>query len=245
MKKTNCKTCQNTECFIKLYCTADWVEKIEMSKFQTFFKKNQNIINEGFPVLGIYFIQEGKVKVISTGFNGRQQIVRFAFDGHILGHRGLGNDIYPISAVAMEDSLICFVRNDTLNDLFRTNPKFTTELMMFYSRELRKMEDRMKNMAHMSIREKSADALLSLSENFSLSKSNEINVPLTRLDIANTAGTTVEQVSRQLTDFEEEGLIEKRGKKIAILDIEGLRKITAKHKPSVKDSTLSRNSGLF
>jgi len=244
MKKTNCNECQNEECFIKQYCTAEWIEKIEMSKFQTFFKKNQNIINEGFPVLGIYFIQKGKVKVISSGYNGRQQIVRYAHDGHILGHRGLGNDVYPISAVAMEDSLICFVKNDTLNELFLTNPKFTTALMMFYSRELRKMEDRMKNMAQMSIREKAADALLALMENFGLNKAGEINVPLARLDIGNTAGTTVEQISRMLTDFEKENLIEKRGKRIALLNIEGLKKITAMHKPRLNELSKVKNFGL-
>jgi CRP-like cAMP-binding protein len=156
---------------------------------------------------------------------GRQQIVRFASDGHILGHRGFGNDVYPISAVAMEDSIICFIENNTLYDLFMNNPELTYSMMMYYSRELRKVEDRMKNIAQMNIREKIAETLLLVLENFGLNDQHELDVHFTREDIAAAAGTTSEQVVRQLTEFEEEGLIAKRGRKIAILKTDALRKI--------------------
>lgn len=109
------------------------------------------------------------------------------------------------------------------------NPKFTYGLMMFYSRELRKMEERMKNLAQMNIREKIAESLLLVYENFGLNSSKELNVPFTREDIANIAGTTAEQVVRQITDFEEEGLIAKSGRKIALLDINGIRRIILDH----------------
>ncbi|MBI4930617.1 MAG: Crp/Fnr family transcriptional regulator [Bacteroidetes bacterium] len=229
MQKTSCELCANTNCFIKMYCSPEWIHQISLSKSQVFYKQNQKIISEGEPVLGIYFIQQGKVKVFSTGLDGRQQIVRFANDGHILGHRGLGYEKYPINAEAMESSLICFVLNEILNEMFMANPKFSTGLMMFYSRELRKIEIRMKNIAHMNLREKIAEALLLLFENFGLNQEKELDVPLTREDIASSAGTNVEQVSRQLTEFEKEGFIAKRGRKIAILKKEGLKKIISKH----------------
>jgi CRP-like cAMP-binding protein len=227
--KISCITCPNSNCFIQLYCSSEWLELLDRRKYQTLFKKNQNIINEGTPVLGIYFIQNGKVKVLSTGHTGRLQIVRFAVEGHVLGHRGFGNDVYPISAVAMEDSLICFVENELLYKMFMAIPKFTHGLMMFYSRELRKVENRMKNIAQMNTREKIAEALLLVQENFGLNSQNELNVSLTREDIANTAGTTSEQVVRQLTDFENEGIIAKHVRKIVILNLEGLKKIISEH----------------
>jgi len=212
-----------------MYCSPQWIQQISLSKSQVFYKQNQKIISEGEPVLGIFFIQQGKVKVYSSGLEGRQHIVRFANDGHILGHRGLGHDRYPISAVAMEGSLICFVLNDTLNEMFMANPKFTTGLMMYYSRELRKSEIRMKNIAHMNLREKVVEALLLMMEMFGLNKENELNVTFTREDIASLVGTNIEQVSRQLTEFEEDGLIEKHGRKVALLKIEGLKKIISRH----------------
>ena len=229
MKTIECKSCSNANCFIKQYCSAEWIEKIEQKKFQTVYRQNQNIVNENTPVLGLFFIQTGKVKVFSSGLNGRPQIVRFANDGHILGHRGFANDVYPISATAMEDSFICFIENDPLYEMFMENPKFVIGLMEFYSRELRKVENRLKNVAQMNMREKIADALLMVIENFGLTKQKELNVLIRREDIANTAGTTAEQVVRQLTEFEKEKLIAKRGRKISVLNLSGLKKIISEH----------------
>lgn len=227
MPQFSCKSCQNKECFIHQNWIPEWAD--DLIKYQIPFKQGQNIVSEGAPVLGIYFILTGKVKVFFTGLNAKHQIVRFASEGHIIGHRGFGNDVYPISAVAMEDSLVCFVENATLMEMFMSNPKFTLAMMMFYSRELRKMENRMKNIAQMNVREKVAEALLLLQDNFGLNKQKEINVPFSREDIANTAGTNVEQVTRQITDFESEGLISKTGRKIGILNLEGLQKIISIH----------------
>ena len=226
MEKTSCELCTNTNCFVKMYCSEEWIQKISSSKFQVVYKQNQNIIREGELILGMFFIQKGKVKVYSTGLESRQHIVRYASDGHILGHMGLGIEKYSISAVAMEDSLICFIENDMLNEMFVANSKLSIGLMMYYSRELRKSETRMKNIAQMNVKEKVAEALLLMIEIFGLNKENELNVPFSREDIASSVGTNVESVSRQLTLLEEaEGFIEKRGRKIAILNAEGLKKI--------------------
>ncbi len=224
MKTINCKSCLCADCFVKL-CSPEWVQQIDLLKYQTLYKKNQNIINEGFRIFGIFFILKGKVKVFSTGLNGREQIVRFASDGHILGHRSIGNEVYPVSATAMEDSLICFIENDTLNEMFVANPEFVIALMMYYSRELRKLENRVKNIVQMNIREKTAETLLLMLENFGINRSNELNLSFSREDFASFAGSTRQQVAMQLTEFEKDGFIEKRGKKIAMNNIEGLQKI--------------------
>lgn len=225
MNKVSCKDCKTKNCFIQQFCTDEWIELVDQKKYHTLYKQGQNIIHEGAPVLGIYFIHDGKVKVLSNGITGRQQIVRFATNGHILGHKGFGNDVYPISAVAMEDSDICFVENNILHELFMNNPKFTYGVMMFYSRELRKIEERIKNIAQMNIREKIAETLLLINENFGVNDNNELNVHFTREDIAAVAGTTSEQVVRQFTDFELEGLISKKGRKIEILNLDKLKKV--------------------
>lgn len=89
------------------------------------------------------------------------------------------------------------------------NPKFAVGLMIYYSRELRKIEVRMKNLAHMNLRDKVAESLILMMKMFGVNKENEINVSLTRKDIADTIGTNIEQVSRQLSEFNTEGLIKK------------------------------------
>jgi CRP-like cAMP-binding protein len=219
----SCITCKNEHCLIK-QCSPEWIKIIDVKKNQSRYKKGENIIREGDPVHGIYFILSGKVKVITTGLNEKQQIVRLANDGHILGHRGFAGDVYPIGAISMDDSLICFVENETLDEMFMSNPKFTFALMMFYSHELRKVEQRIKNIAQMNTREKVAEALLYLIEIFGLGEQQELNIFLSREDIAALAGTNAEQIIRQLTDFEKEKIISKKGKKIIILDQEELKK---------------------
>jgi CRP-like cAMP-binding protein len=195
------------------------------------------VIRQGLPVEGIFFIQHGKVKVVINSFQDREQIVRLAADGHILGHRGLGNDLYPISAIALDDSLVCFVKNEVLNKLFHENPKLVIALMQFYSQELRKMEIRVMAIAQMIMRERIADALLLFCESFGLNSDNELNVSFSREDIASMAATASEQTIRQLTEFEKEGFIAKRGRKIALLNVEGLKKIIHQYIPyPIKES---------
>ncbi len=229
MKNICCEFCENTHCLIKTHCSPEWIRQIDQKKAQIFFKQNEDIINENSPILGVFFIQSGKVIVYSTGLNQRKQIVRFAVQGHLLGHRGSEKEVYPIGAKTMNDSIVCFVENKVLDDLFESNPKFVRELMKFYSRELRKMENRMKNLGQMNTREKITEALLLLWENFGLNKENILNATFTREDIANIAGTTAEQVMTQLTAFEQEGLISKAGRKIKILNLKGLQNIIIKY----------------
>lgn len=229
MKKNSfCSDCPNTNCFIRKHCSADWLTTLSQSKYQFIQRQGQYIFIEGNPVFGIYFIKEGKVKVTSTGSRNKEQIVRLANDGHILGHRGLGGDFYPVSAVSMEDTTLCFFENKILHEAFMANPEFTYGLMMFYSKELRKAEVRMKHLTQMNVREKTADAILFIRDAFGLNKDMQtLNVSISREEIADLAGTSVGQIIHNLSDFEKEKIIVKRGKKIQILDEKKLTDIVA------------------
>jgi len=225
MDEISCISCSNTKCFIQKFCTPKWIQIIDQVKHQSTYKQSQDIITEGYPILGVFFIQRGKVKVYSTGRNRKQQIVRFASPGHLLGHRANEKEVYPIGAKAMDDSIICFIENKMLGEIFEGNPKFVLELMKFYSVELRKIESRMKHLAQMNLREKISDALLLIWREFGLDEQQKLNLHFTREDIANIAGTTPEQVMKQLTIFEEETFILKDGRQIKILNLEGLQNV--------------------
>lgn len=210
---------------IKKNCSPAWLETVDQKKYQIPFKANQSVFSLFAPVFGVYFIQTGTVKIFLTGANGNKQIVRFASQGHLFGHRGSKNETYGFNASSMNDSVICFIENHLLNDLFENNPMFSVSVMMYYSQELRKMENRLKNMAQMCIREKISDAINMLWESFGTNKNHELEVPRIREVIADIAGTNIEQVSRQISDFEVEGIIQRRGKKIVLKDPEKLKKI--------------------
>lgn len=203
---------------------------MSQAKNQSIYKKGRNIIVEGQPVFGIYFVQHGKVKIISTGLDGNEQVVRLAADGHVLGHRGYTSETYSIGAIAMTDSIICFFDNHVLYDGFMANPRFTYNLMMFYSRELRKIEQRIKYFAQMTVMEKVAFALLYIWETFGLDEHEKsLKISLSRQEIANIAGTTADQVSRQITLLKNEKAISTKGKKIFITNQDLLKNMISRY----------------
>ena len=111
------------------------------------------------------------------------------------------------------------------------NPEFAYNLILFYALELRRTELRVKYYAQMNIREKVAVAFDYLHEIFGTDpKSKMLNIELSRREIADIAGTTPEQVTRQLSDFEAEKLILRHKREIQILNHKGLENIVRNYK---------------
>jgi CRP-like cAMP-binding protein len=229
--KIECNTCKNEKCFVRQGCFGEWLNKISSNKNQYWCKKGSYIFREGEPVYGIHFIQEGGVKVVTTSLHGREQIVRLAKEGQILGHRGLGRTYYYFNAVAIKDTLVCLIENELFYEACMNCPKFAYNLIFFYASELRRAELRVKYQAQMNIREKVAMAFVYSYEVFGMNpESKMLNVSLSRQDLADIAGTTAEQVTRQLGDFENEKLIGRNKRSIELLDIKGLEEIVSEYK---------------
>lgn len=232
--KTNilCSDC-TINCFIRQYCVPAQIGLVETEKNTTGYKKDEYIFREGDTVFGIYFIQHGGVKVISDNLNGRQQIVRLSKPGNILGYRALGKSRYYFNAVALNDTTVCFIENGLYHNLCRSNNDLAYNLMLHYAHELGRTGLRMKFQSQMNVREKVAEAFVYFNEVFGLNPATKtLNIPLSRQDIADLAGTTSEQVSRQLTEFEEEKLIIKNKRDIQIPDIRALEEIVKRYKIS-------------
>jgi len=192
-------------------------------------KKGQNFIIEGAPVHGLYFVNKGKAKVAKTGLNGKEQIVRFARDGEIIGHRGFGaGEFYHISATALEDTVLCNFSTDTMVSMLRKVPSLTYDLMTFYAEELNRSETKVKKFAQMTVRERVIDAFLYINRKFGQEK-GFFNVQLSRKDIADFAGTTDEQVIRIISALKKEGLIQTSGKKLGVKNVELLSKEISEH----------------
>ncbi|WP_248722683.1 Crp/Fnr family transcriptional regulator [Seonamhaeicola sp. ML3] len=227
--KVSCGLCENAKCLIKRnYNSFENTEFLE-SKNEIFCKKGQQFVIEGAPVNGLFFILGGKVKVFRTGINGKEQIVRFAKEGEIIGHRGFGTEeYYSIGAVALEDSLLCYFSKDALQKALRDNPQFTYDMMLFYANELNKSESKVKSLSQMTVRERVVDTLLYINRKFG-ELNGFLNLPLSRKEYADYAGTSEEQVIRIFSALKKEGLISASGKKIGISDIDLLRREISEH----------------
>ena len=226
MKKNN-KDCDLRSCFLCNLCLPEWLPAIEANKKTFFFKKGEIIFNEGDEVKGIYFIFKGTVKVHKKWGEEKELIIRFAKNGDIIGHRGLGDEIiYPVSGTALESTSVCFIDLDFFKATLKINNDFTIRLLLFYAEELQRSERKMNILAHMQVKGRIAYSLLSLKRKFGLTPVGEINIILSRQDLASYSGTTYETVFRILNEFTREEIIKIHNKNITILSEEQLKNLT-------------------
>ncbi|XMO86435.1 Crp/Fnr family transcriptional regulator [Algibacter sp. AS12] len=192
-------------------------------------QKGQQFVIEGAPVNGLYFIKSGTVKVFRTGINGREQIVRFAKACEIVGHRGFGTqEYYSIGAIALQDTELYYFAKEQLQDNLLENPKFAYSMMLFYANELNRSENKVKSISQMTVRERVIDTLLYINRKFGDLR-GFLNLPLSRKEYADYAGTTEEQVIRVFSILKKEGLISAKGKKISITDVQLLKNEISEH----------------
>ncbi|MEP5340800.1 MAG: Crp/Fnr family transcriptional regulator [Algibacter sp.] len=225
----SCGVCINIKCLIKKALPTLSTLDLVKEKNDIRCKKGQQFIIEGAPVNGLFFILKGTVKVFRTGINGREQIVRFAKDGEIIGHRGFGTEeYYSIGAIALEDTVLCYFPKHVLQETLRKSPEFTYNMMLFYANELNKSESKVKSLSQMTVRERIVDTLLYINRKFG-DINGFLNLPLSRKEYADYAGTTEEQVIRVFSLLKKENLITAKGKKIGIVDINLLKREINEH----------------
>ncbi|WP_443939512.1 Crp/Fnr family transcriptional regulator [Pedobacter sp. MW01-1-1] len=205
----------------------EWKPAIEAHKRNFIAKKGEQIIKEGDPVTGVYFVTSGNVKVHKK-WGDKELILRFANNGAIMGHRGISSEhsVYPISATALETTELCYVDIDFFKTTLRVNHDFAYNLLLFYAEELNVSERKMRNLALMSVKSRLAVTLLKLREQFGLTEDNTIDVNLSRQDLAAYTGATYETVFRTMSELIQEKMIEVKGKAICILDEKKLRVLT-------------------
>jgi len=223
----NCSTCRSRleSSFANL--SDEEIQNLNQSKHCRAYKKGDLIFQEGSLPKGLFCVFSGKIKVAQLGDDGKEQIVHLINDGDIMGHRAiLGNDAYSCSAVAVEDSHICFVPKDAFYNMLETNAKLTLKVAHLLSDELKELELKVTHSVHNKVKDRVALSLLQLLEEYGLDRDSKcLNISLTREELANIAGTSRETATRILYDFKNKGIIELVGKKIRIQDQKSLEKI--------------------
>jgi len=217
MKKSK-HECDLKSCFLCQSCVKEWLPAISINRKNLDVKKGELIFKEGDPVTGVCFVYSGNVKVHKKWGNDKELILRFANNGAIFGHRGLNTKMYPISATALEPTRVCYFDLDFFNSTLKVNSDFAYNLLMFFASDLQESEKRMRNLAHMPVKGRLAQSLLTLKEQFGLTEHGAINVELTRQDISSFAGATYETVFRTMNELTAEKLIELKGKNIFIVN---------------------------
>ncbi|MBS1562968.1 MAG: Crp/Fnr family transcriptional regulator [Bacteroidetes bacterium] len=220
--------CDLSTCLLCRLCIKEWLPAIGAQRSNIAFKKGERLFSEGEEMKGMYFIYSGTAKVHMQWGKEKELIVRFARKGDIIGHRGLGTDtIYPVSGTALEPVTACFISLDFFHATLKVNPAFTDQLLHFYAQELKESERNMRNLAHMPVKGRVANALLQLQRKFGNSPEGHINILLSRQDLASYAGTTYETVFRIMNELAQDEAIRADGKEITILSQIKLQELTS------------------
>jgi len=222
-----CDKCALESSSIFKFLKPDEVTTINFEKDFRQYKRGDILYQEGNRISGFYCINSGIIKVFKTGFDGKEQIIRFAKQGDIIAYRSvLSNEPACTSAKVIEDCNVCFIPSEILISFIKTNPNFALELIKLACHELGEANSFITDIAQKTVRERLAEVLLFLVNDFGLDNQQFLNISLTREELANIVGTATESVIRLLSEFKSDKLVELNGRRIKIINTKGLEKIS-------------------
>ena len=194
------------------------------------FQKHDEIFKAGDKVKALYAIRSGSVKSYTITEQGDEQITGFHLAGDLIGFDGLNGGVHPSFAQALETSMVCEIPYETLDDLIGKMPMLRRQIIRLMSGEIAADQEMILLLSKKNAEQRLAAFLNNLSVRFAERgfSPNEYRLTMTRGDIGNYLGLTVETISRLLGRFQATDMIEVKGKYISILDKNSLAVLAGK-----------------
>lgn len=219
-----CHTCTlDVKCLKKLI--PEDIQFQEVQKVRVRYLKGEMLCKEGGFPSGVKTVLEGFVKVFVEGPDRRNIIVKILRPGDFLGLASIcGCVTYSYSAMALSDCLVCSVERDMVRDLISESGTFAYEIAKWYCRSYDHAYAKIKTLGFKRLPGRMADVLFYLDQpGFRLRRIYDF---LTRKDLAELAGISMESAVRILSEFDKSGLIRVEGKEIEVLDHNRLEQIS-------------------
>ncbi|WP_088340759.1 Crp/Fnr family transcriptional regulator [Robiginitalea sediminis] len=200
------------------------LKAVSDAKITKSLKKGDPLFEEGEKLNGVFCVRAGVSKLSKLSSNGKDQIVKLATKGEVIGQRSVvAEETSNLSAKAVSDMEVCFIPKEAIVSTLHKNPDFTFEVLRHMAHDLREADDVIVNMSQKTVKQRIAEALLYLKTNFGEDSEGFLALVLSREDIANVVGTATESCIRILSEFRSKGYIETSGKRMAITDERKLR----------------------
>lgn len=200
------------------------LKRVSDSKISKSIKKGEALFEEGDKLDGVYCVRGGVSKLSKLSANGKDQIVKLASKGEVIGQRSvIAEENVNLSAIAVSDMEVCFIPKEGIVNTLQTNPNFTLEVLRHMAHDLKEADDVIVNMSQKTVKQRIAQAFLYLKTNFGEDKNGYLNLTLSREEIANVVGTATESCIRLISEFKKKDLIKTSGKKIGIADEKALQ----------------------
>ncbi len=190
------------------------------------YKKKQTVYSEGDLLSHVFMIKDGGVRTYMIYQDGREISTGMFGPGDFFGYESvILNKACTDNAETLESTDLHLISREEFNTLLFKNPGISRKFIDLLSGNVREKQEQLLKLAYNSVRKRVADALVSLAEKFGEKNSDSVMIKVSRDDLAAMVGTANETVSRTLTDFKEEKLIEKEASNIKILSLSKLSKI--------------------
>jgi len=225
LKKTDCNNCtEKSNCFVnRLKENEDFysIQKVHIT-----YKKGETIIKEGSQVTNVLFILDGFVKLYIEGPD-KNIIIKLLKSDDFIGLTSLyGDETYYFSAAALKETTVCSINQEGIKNLMANCCNFSRETSKWYCKNYNIMLTKCLNLGFRQLNGKLANILLYL--NNDEFKDIDVFSYISRKDLAELSGMSVESVVRILTEFSNEKIIEINGKNIVIKNLEKLKMLNQK-----------------
>ena len=226
--QVSCGNCRLNSICLPLALESDDIAQLdEIIQRSKPLQKNQHLYREGDDFQSVYAVRSGTLKAYKTTDDGREQVTGFYFPGEILGMDGISNNAHASSAKALETAAICEIPFVSLEKLSTLMPNLQRHFFQLMSREITEDQQLITLLSKNSADERIAALMLSISTRNARRKlsATQFRLPMSRVDIGNYLGLTVETVSRVFSRMQKLQVLSVDNKEIEILDIEGLRNL--------------------
>jgi CRP/FNR family transcriptional regulator, nitrogen oxide reductase regulator len=182
---------------------------------------------QGDPATYLYVLVSGRAKLMQTNPAGQQVNLRTISEWQMFGALGAvrENAAYPATAQAMEQSTALAIKSEYLKELMQTRPYLSFDLMRLMTGYIQEIQERYRELATEKVERRIARALIRLAAQLGTKMDGGIELSFTRQDLAEMSGTTLYTVSRVLSEWEIQGLVEAGRERVLIRNPHGVVRI--------------------
>ena len=226
--QVTCGNCRLNSICLPLALESDDIQQLDdIIQRSKPLQKSQHLYREGDDFQSVYAVRSGTLKAYKTTDDGREQVTGFYFPGEILGMDGISNNAHASSAKALETVAVCEIPFTSLEKLSTLMPNLQRHFFQLMSHEITEDQQLITLLSKNSADERVASLMLSISTRNARRKlsSTQFRLPMSRVDIGNYLGLTVETVSRVFSRMQKMDILLVDNKEIEILDINNQRKM--------------------
>ncbi|VAW63076.1 Fumarate and nitrate reduction regulatory protein [hydrothermal vent metagenome] len=226
--KTACQSCNLHDLCLPLGLDIGDIDQLDkIIKRNRPLQKGEFLFNSGEHFTSIYAVRSGSIKTFTESEQGDEQITGLYLPGELMGLDAIHEEKHPCSAIALETTSLCEIPFDTLEELSSQIPELHRQLFRIMSKEIASDQSLLMLMAQKSAEERLAAFLVNLStrlkaRNFS---GTEFNLSMSRKDIGNFLGLTIETISRTFSRFQSDGLLSTQRKYVNIHKLDTLKEM--------------------